>query len=80
MNLDITPYGPIRTTTKHEFILTESAVTNSLVVSIHQSQIENFKTLVNRALNVWPDAPPELKEFGDLLLEGKILQDYRSQV
>lgn len=40
---------------------------------------ENFKTLVQRAMNTWPDAPAELKEFADLLLEGKILQDYKSQ-
>lgn len=41
--------------------------------------IEHFKLMVRRALNVWPDAPPEIKEFGDRLLEGKLLQDYQSQ-
>lgn len=40
---------------------------------------EHIKTLVQRAMNTWPDAPAELKEFADLLLDGKILQDYKSQ-
>lgn len=43
------------------------------------NSMENFKIMVRRALNVWPDAPPEIKEFGDRLLEGKLLQDYQSQ-
>jgi len=38
-----------------------------------------FRDLVQRAMNTWPDAPTELKEFADLLLDGKILQDYKSQ-
>jgi hypothetical protein len=49
-------------------------------VSVDLNMIPHFKTLVQRALNTWPDAPPELKEFADLLLEGKVLQDYHSQV
>jgi hypothetical protein len=40
---------------------------------------EHFTTAMNRALNCWPDAPPELKELADMLNHGKILQDYYSQ-
>lgn len=38
-----------------------------------------FKQLINKALNTYPDAHPALKEFGDLLTHGKVLQDYYSQ-
>jgi len=39
-----------------------------------------FRDLVQRAMNTWADAPAELKEFADLLLDGKIQQDYKSQI
>lgn len=48
-------------------------------MSIHfdsNSSFEAFKILVQRALNCWPDAHPELKELGDMLMHGRILQDY----
>ena len=50
-------------------------------VEVHFSGLAaaEFRTLVQRGLNLWPDASPEMKEFGDLLLEGKILQDYWAQ-
>lgn len=35
-----------------------------------------FSEMVRRALNCWPDAHPELKELGDMLMHGKVLQDY----
>lgn len=34
-----------------------------------------FKQMVRRALNVWPDCHPALKEFGDMLEHGRLLQD-----
>jgi len=40
------------------------------------STMDAFKTLVNRGLNTWDEAPPELKEFADILIHGKALQDY----
>lgn len=52
----------------------------TMMVFVKNETLESFKTLVQRAMNTWPDAPAELKEFADLLLEGKILQDYKSQV
>jgi len=41
--------------------------------------IENFKQLIQRGANLWPDAQPEIKEFADLITNGRIFQDYGSQ-
>lgn len=45
-------------------------------ISVTTDSIAGFKQMVAKALNCWPDAPPELKEMGDMLDHGKILQDY----
>lgn len=50
-----------------------------LVITIDGGSCKDFTTAMNRALNCWPDAPPELKELADMLNHGKILQDYYSQ-
>lgn len=47
--------------------------------TIHEDVFEAFKEMVARGLNVWPDAPPALKEFHDNLLHGYPLQDYYAQ-
>lgn len=47
--------------------------------SVTEESIPGFKELVRRALNCWPDAHPELKELGDMLEHGKVLQDYYHQ-
>lgn len=49
-------------------------------IYIPAKDLPQFRELVSRAMNTWADAPPELKEFADLLIEGKVLQDYKSQV
>ena len=41
--------------------------------------ISVFKELVRRALNTWPDAPAEMKTFGDMVCEGTVLQNYADQ-
>jgi hypothetical protein len=41
--------------------------------------IDDFKTLVQRATNLWPDATPEIKEFADLVTNGIVFQDYKGQ-
>ncbi len=46
---------------------------------VDDESITNFKDLVHRATNLWPDAPPEIKRFADLLIHGTELQDYDSQ-
>ena len=51
----------------------------AIQLNVSPQSLPDFKLLVQRAMNTWPDAPAELKEFADLLLEGKILQDYKSQ-
>lgn len=49
-------------------------------VTVPAEYNKHFKELVRRALNTWPDCHPELKIFGDKLIEGKVLQDtYYSQ-
>jgi hypothetical protein len=45
-------------------------------ISITEESMEDFIKLVNRALNTWDDAPKDLKELGDMLVHGKVLQDY----
>ncbi len=51
----------------------------ALGIFVPKEFVEAFKQLVQRATNTWPDAPPEIKEFADMICEGKVLQDYYSQ-
>lgn len=46
---------------------------------VGDEDIALFQRLVNRALGTWDNAPAQIKEFGDMVTEGKILQDYQSQ-
>lgn len=46
------------------------------IITVDGESISQFKELVNRALNCWDDAPKDLKELGDMLSHGKILQQY----
>lgn len=48
-------------------------------ISITADSIQNFNTLVNRALNCWDSAPAELKELGDMLTHGYITQPHTDQ-
>ena len=48
-------------------------------ISITTDSIQNFNTLVNRALNCWDSAPAELKELGDMLTHGYITQPHIDQ-
>ena len=38
-----------------------------------------FQVLVQRGANLWPDAPPQIKELADLVTNGKVMQDYFKQ-
>lgn len=38
-----------------------------------------FAQLIQRGSNLWPDAPPAIKEFADLVTTGKVLQKYEEQ-
>lgn len=55
---------------------TEHAAT---VIVINLPSMGAFQELVHRATNLWPDAPPEIKEFADVITNGHILQDYYGQ-
>lgn len=46
---------------------------------VGQTSVENMKQLTARALNTWDQAPPEVKEFGDMVTCGQPLQDYYAQ-
>lgn len=48
-------------------------------ISVTADSLPTFQQLVNRALNCWDSAPPELKELGDMLTHGYITQKYTSQ-
>lgn len=50
-----------------------------LTIKIDDEQsLNNFRTLVNRALNCWDQAPKDLKDLGDILTHGRITQDHSS--
>lgn len=38
-----------------------------------------FIELIQRGANLWPDAPPEIKEIADLVTNGEIMQEYSHQ-
>lgn len=40
---------------------------------------KTFIELLSRGANTWDHAPPEIKEFVDIVTVGKVLQDYKSQ-
>lgn len=52
---------------------------HGLDITIPKDLVPQFKQLVSKALNAWPDCHPALKEFGDMLEHGKVLQNYYSQ-
>ncbi len=49
------------------------------IIVADDGDIIHFKELVQRGANLWPDAPPSIKEFADLVTGGEVLQDYYSQ-
>lgn len=51
----------------------------ALTIIISDSSLVRFKQLFSRALNTFDQAHPELKELGDMLEHGRILQDYYAQ-
>lgn len=54
--------------------------THHHTITIHNhDSFQHIQKLFQRALNTWPDAHPELKELGDKLIHGYVLQDYYSQ-
>lgn len=58
--------------------LNKNSSSVNITITDKQSWLD-FKVLVQRGSNLWPDAPPKIKEFADLVTNGEVLQDYRSQ-
>jgi len=52
---------------------------DTLIITVSDDSVSAFRELIQRGANLWPAAPPEIKELADLITSGKILQDYRSQ-
>lgn len=45
----------------------------------HQADWKHFQELVQRGANLWPDAPPSIKEFADKVTIGHVQQNYQEQ-
>lgn len=49
----------------------------NLEIYVPHQLVPQFKELVHRATNLWPDASPEIKAFADMVTnDGKLMQDY----
>lgn len=40
---------------------------------------KKIQIVFQRACNLWPDAPPDVKAVADIITVGKVQQDYSSQ-
>ena len=56
----------------------ETGQVTGLTLSVSGAHLVNLRTALARALNVWPDFPPELMDLSDRLEHGYPLQDYYS--
>lgn len=54
----------------------EKNLAEAITLTITDDSLDNFKRLVDRALNCWDNAPKELKDLGDMLTHGRITQDH----
>lgn len=45
-------------------------------INIDRASVAAFQQMVQRATNLWPDAPAEIKEFADIITNGKPMQNY----
>jgi hypothetical protein len=51
----------------------------NLLLSIPPERQPELVTILNRALNCWPDCPPEWKHLADIVQHGAPLQNYYDQ-
>lgn len=49
------------------------------LLAIPPERKQELVTILNRALNCWPDCPPEWKHLADILQHGAALQNYYEQ-
>lgn len=50
-----------------------------LHLSIKADALPGLITILSRALNCWPEAPAEWKQLADMLVHGKVLQNYQNK-
>lgn len=50
-----------------------------LLLSVPPERKQELVTILNRALNCWPECPPDWKHLADILMHGAPLVDYYSQ-
>lgn len=63
---------------KNDAIITHTLSTSdTLVVVVPIACREKFNELIHRGANLWPDAPPYIKELADNVTNGFPLQNYR---
>lgn len=48
-------------------------------ITVPATDLAAFKELIQRGANLWPDAPPAIKHFADIITNGEVLQDYERQ-
>ena len=53
-------------------------ITGAYEIHVPPGLGEEFRELVQRATNLWPDASPAIKAFADQVTSGKLMQDYSS--
>ena len=49
---------------------------SGLKIELNEKETIQFRQILNRALNTWPEAPADFKSLSDLLDHGRILQPY----
>lgn len=64
-------------TIKEELVDGGLATYAKVIVFYSEKDWKLFQQLVNRAMNCWDRAPATVKEFGDMVTEGKIQQNYQ---
>lgn len=75
-NIDLTQVACSMSTREQSFQVT-SGSDGSIKIETNTPQASEWlKTIFNRALNTWDEAPAEVKELGDLVIDGKSLQSY----
>lgn len=61
-------------------MITVKSIADSIVIIVDgDDSCKNFKELVQRATNLWPDAQPEIKEFADLITNKSWIDEAATQ-
>lgn len=51
-----------------------------MFISLNEKHLAAFKKLIQRGANLWPDAPPYIKDLADIITnDGVIQQNYYAQ-